>query len=120
MRLKITEGGFVTKRWLKLDSSGIIFCEHAVFTKRYRAAFGDVICILMSPDHRLSIQLPDNIFTIATKPHKQQHQETIKALVREVYRAHLEKLQRLQNPTSPTVSPQPKTPPIEQKNQELW
>ena len=84
MAFKIGASSLFTKRYLKVDSAGVEFMETAGLGGKRRFSFGQIGCILMSPDHKLSFQVGREVFSIPTKPYKQGHQETIKALVQSV------------------------------------
>ncbi len=81
MALKIRANSLFVARSLTLDSAGVAFQETAAMGGTRRFAFGDIDCVLMSPDHVLSFQVGNEVFSIPTKPSNKKHQETISALV---------------------------------------
>lgn len=81
MALRIKASSLFVARSLALDSAGVAFQEATVLSKTRRFAFGEIDCILMSPDQVLSFQVGTEVFSIPTKPSNKKHQETIRALV---------------------------------------
>jgi hypothetical protein len=81
MALKIKANSLFVACSLKLDSEGVAFQETAAVGGTRRFAFRDIDCVLMSPDHTLSFQVGDEVFSIPTKPDNKKHQEVIDALV---------------------------------------
>lgn len=47
--------------------------------RRFR--FDEVACVLLAPDHTLSFQVGQEVFSVKTNPHNAKHQATITALV---------------------------------------
>ena len=81
MALKIKANSLLMARSLTLDSAGVAFQETAALGRTRRFAFGEIDCVLMSPDHVLSFQVGKEVFSIPTKPNNKNHQETIATLV---------------------------------------
>ncbi|MEJ0090910.1 MAG: hypothetical protein WDM80_14355 [Limisphaerales bacterium] len=86
MSLKITENSLFKKHYLIVDSGGVKFYESAAFGGAKRFPFSQIKCLLMSPDHRLSFQVGNEVFSIPTKPGNTKHQATIEALLQELRR----------------------------------
>jgi len=86
MSLKITDNSLFTKHFLIVDSGGVKFYENAAFGGAKRFQFSQIKCVLMSPDHKLSFQVDNEVFSIPTKPGNTKHQATINALLQEVRR----------------------------------
>ena len=84
--LKIQASSLFKKHFLKLDSGGVKFYESAALggTKRFR--FSEIACALMAPDHTLSFQVGQEVFSIPTNPKNTQHQALIAVLVQELRR----------------------------------
>jgi hypothetical protein len=85
MSLKITNNSLLTKHMLIVDSGGVKFYENSAFgTKRFR--FGQIECVLMSQDHKLSFQVGCEVFSIPTNPSDPKHKNVIDVLLHEVRR----------------------------------
>ena len=83
MALKIKANSLFEARSLTLDSAGVAFQETGIGGSR-RFTFGEIKCILMSPDHVLSFQVGNEVFSVPTKPNNKKHQETIAAMMQYV------------------------------------
>jgi hypothetical protein len=79
--LKINDSTSLEVRSLTVDSQGVRFRQTAFIGGRRRFRFNQIDCVLMSPTHVLSFQVGSEVFSVATKPQKRQHQETIEALL---------------------------------------
>ncbi len=88
MTLKINAGDLLTNRYLVVDSEGVKFCETSLGGGTRRFRFSDIECILISPDHKLSFQVGNEVFSIPTKPANEKHQTVISSLVRAVASAN--------------------------------
>lgn len=86
MSLKITNSSLFTKHYLIVDSGGVKFFESAGWGSARRFRFDQIECILMSPDHKLSFQVGNEVFSIQTKPDNAKHVEATDALLQEVRR----------------------------------
>ena len=86
MSLKISANSLFTKHFLIVDSGGVKFYDGTGFASAKRLQFGQIACVLMSPDHKLSFQVGNEVFSIPTKPGNPKHQATIDALLQEVRR----------------------------------
>ena len=86
MSLKIAANSFFTKHFLIVDSGGVKFYDGTGFSGARRFPFSRIECVLMSPDHKLSFQVGNEVFSIPTKPGNGKHQAVIDALLQEVQR----------------------------------
>ena len=87
MSLKINASSWFTKHYLLVDSGGVKFYEGTGFSGTRRFPFSQIECVLMSPDHKLSFQVGNEVFIIATKPGSAKHQAVINALLQEARRS---------------------------------
>ena len=83
MSLKITANTLFTKRFLKVDSGGVTFYGGTGLSSARRFRFDQIVCVLMSPDNQLSIQVNNEVFSIPPRPDKPAHQAVIAALLQE-------------------------------------
>lgn len=81
MSLKISKGSLFEKSFLIVDKKGIKAYSSAITMGTTRYRFDQIDCVLLSPDHKLSIQVGQNIFTIQTKPDSPKEQAVIQALL---------------------------------------
>jgi hypothetical protein len=88
MTLQINASDLVTKRYLRIESDGVQFCETSIGGGARHFRFRDIVCILLSPENKLSFQVGKEVFTIATKPDDSKHQAVIATFVQEVQRAN--------------------------------
>jgi hypothetical protein len=88
MALKINAGDLFTNRYLLVESDGVKFCESSLGGGVRRFRFHEIFCVLISPEHKLSFQVGQEVFTIPTKPENAKHQTVISAFLREVQRAN--------------------------------
>jgi hypothetical protein len=88
MALQINAGDLVTKRFLRVASDGVQFCETSIGGGGRHFRFADIVCILLSPENKLSFQVGDEVFTIPTKADDSKHQAVIATFVQEVRRAN--------------------------------
>jgi hypothetical protein len=86
MSLKITSSSLITKHYLIVDSGGVKFYESAAWGGAKRFQFNQIECVLMAPDHKLSFQVGNEVFSIPTKPDNAKHKAAIDALLQEVRR----------------------------------
>jgi hypothetical protein len=85
MSLKISNDSLLARHYLIVDSSGVQFTDNsALGTKRLE--FEKIECVLMSPDHKLSFQYGNEVFSIPVKSDNPSHQAVIDALLQEVRR----------------------------------
>ena len=77
---KIVNHGFVDASRLVIEPDRVKFTESGSFGAR-TFAYGQIVCVLMAADHRLSLQVGREVFSIATKPDDSDHQKAIAALV---------------------------------------
>ncbi len=84
MKLKITNTSLLAKNFLIVESDGVKFYDGAGFSGAKRFRFHQIECVLMSPDHKLSFQVGQEVFSIPTKPGNAKHQAVINALVQQV------------------------------------
>ena len=80
MALKIRANTFFTQRYLRVYDWGVKYVESAVFGGGRKFFWGQIDCLLMSPDDRLSFQVGNEVFTIPTKPRKLAHQQAVKQM----------------------------------------
>ncbi len=85
MSLKINASSLFKKHYLLVDSGGVKFFDGSVFGAK-RFPFSKIACVLMSPDHKLSFQVSNEVFSIQTNPNKAKHQQVVTALLQEVQR----------------------------------
>jgi hypothetical protein len=88
MTLKIKASNLVKHHYLVVKSDGVKFCETSFGGSVRRFRFHEIDCILLAPDHKLSFQVRQEVFTIPTKPADKKHQAVIATLVHEVKRAN--------------------------------
>jgi hypothetical protein len=86
MKLKITSGSLFMKYYLIVDAQGVKFYESAALGSAKRFQFSQIKSVLMAPDHRLSFQVGNEVFSIPTQPDKAKHQAAIDALLLELRR----------------------------------
>ncbi len=86
MSLKITANSLLTKHFLMVDSGGVKFYDGTGFSGARRFRFSQIECVLMAPNHRLSFQVGQEVFSIPTKPGDPKHQSVIDFLLQEVRR----------------------------------
>jgi len=87
MALKINASSLITSHYLTVNSDGVKYFEGAVGISARSFRFGQIECVLMSPDHKLSFQVGQEVFTIPTKAEDAKHQQVISTLVQELRRA---------------------------------
>jgi len=87
MSLKISNNSLFTKHYIIVDSDGIKLFEGALSWGAKRHRFQEIECVLLAPDHKLSIQIEQVVFTIPTSPENEKHQTVIRTLVQEVQRS---------------------------------
>jgi hypothetical protein len=86
MALKISNNSLLAKNYLSVDSGGVQFADTSIFgTKRF--TFRSIECVLLSPDHKLSFQVGNGVYSIPTQPGNADHQAVIHALLQEVRRS---------------------------------
>lgn len=85
MSFKITNNSLLENHYLKVDSSGLKFYYGTLLGAR-RFQFHQIDAILLSPDHTLSFQVGNEVFTIPTKPDNVDHRNVIDFFVQEVRR----------------------------------
>jgi hypothetical protein len=86
MKLEITAPASSTNHYLIVRSDGVHYCE-STFEHSRRFRFDDIVCILLSPDNRLSFQVGDEVYSIPTDAANPDHQAVIDSLVAEVRHA---------------------------------
>ena len=86
MSLKIAASSLFTKHFLLVDSGGVKFYDGTGFSGAKRFQFGQIECVLMSPDNKLSFQVGNEVSTIPTKSDNAKHQTVINTLLQEVRR----------------------------------
>ena len=87
MSLKITASSLFTKHALTVDSDGIRYYESTLLSGGRRFGFEQIDGVLLSPEHRLSIQVGQEVLSIPTKPGDARHHAAIDALLQVVRRA---------------------------------
>lgn len=87
MALKIDASSLVSRHYLIVNSDGVKYFEGALGIAARSFRFGQIECVLMSADHKLSFQVGQEVFTIPTKPENAKHQQVISTLVQELRRA---------------------------------
>jgi hypothetical protein len=87
MALQIKANSLLTKHYLSIRSDGVKFCETSGLESARLFRFGDIECVLLSPEHKLSFQVGKEVFTIPTDPNNASHQTVIATLVQEVQRS---------------------------------
>ena len=87
MALRITDSSLLEKRYLEVASDGVIFYEATLLSGKRRFRYDEVENILMSPEGKLSFQVRQEVFSIATNRGNQKHEEVIASFVNEVKRA---------------------------------
>jgi hypothetical protein len=84
MGLKIDESSLLERKSLEVGARGVTLVKTAGFGGRKTHPFDEIVCVLMSPDSKLSVQAGQEVFSIQTNPAKPKHSEAINALVREL------------------------------------
>ena len=84
MKLKISINSLLKKQFLVVESDGVKFYDGTGFSGAKRYRFRDILCVLLGPDHTLSFQVGQEVFSIPTKPDDKTHQEVIASLVQMV------------------------------------
>jgi hypothetical protein len=84
MSFEISNNSLLQKHYLTVDSSGLGFCNPAVGARRFR--FYEIESVLLSPDHTLSFQVGNEVFSIPTQPDNADHMNVIDFLLQEVRR----------------------------------
>lgn len=87
MPLKIQASSLLRRHYLLVDDRGVKFFDGTQFMGAKRYAFSQIDCVLMSPDHKLTVQSGTDVCTIATNPKNAKHQAVIQALVENLQRA---------------------------------
>jgi len=87
MRLKISKSGLFTKQYLIVDAHGVKLYESSMSWGAKRQRFDQIDCVLLAPDHKLSVQIGQEVFTIPTNPGNEKHQTVIRTLVQEAQRS---------------------------------
>ncbi len=87
MALAILANDLLTKRYLEVNSDGVIYYEGAVTGSKRSFRFGQIESILMSPENRLSFQVGEEVFSIPVQPGIQNHDLVVATLVQEVKRS---------------------------------
>ena len=87
MALIIRASSLFTKHYLKVAPWGVDYMETSGLGGRRKFTFGQIDCILMSPDNRLSFQVGQEVFIIQTNPNKPRHQQTIQEFTQAVGRS---------------------------------
>lgn len=81
MALKIVHRSLFRRDFLIVKRDCFKIYEYGMFFGARRFLFSDIRCVLMSPEHKLSVQVGNEVFSIRTRPDKKKHQDTIAALV---------------------------------------
>ena len=84
MAYKIKANSAFVHRYLHVKSTGVVFRETAALGGTRRFRFDQIDAILMSPDHVLSFQVGNEVFSLPTRPGKKAHQAAIDELLRQV------------------------------------
>lgn len=87
MSLKISNSNLVSKHYITVDSGGVQYFDNALIGGLKRVPFANIDCILMSPDHKLSLQMGTQVYTVQVNPEDPDHQTVINALLQEVRRS---------------------------------
>lgn len=84
MGLKISASSLFQKHYLVVNAGGVKFFDNTSFFGSKRLLFSRIECVLMSPDHKLSFQYGNEVFTIQTRPENAKHQAVLQALLQGV------------------------------------
>ena len=87
MTLKISADSPLTNHYLFVQSDGVKFCQESASVAPRHFRYADIECILISPEHKLSFQVGQEVFSIPTDPSSEEHDTVIATLVYEVQRA---------------------------------
>jgi hypothetical protein len=87
MSLKISHNSLISRHYLAVDSGGVQYYENAAFGGARRVPFSKIDCILMSPDHMLSLQMGTKVYSIKVDMNNAKHKATVDALLQEVRRS---------------------------------
>ena len=85
MSFKITNNSLFQKHFLIVDSNGVKFYNGALLGSK-RFGFNQIESVLLSPDHTLSFQVGNEVFSIPTKAQNPKHQNAVDFLLQEVRR----------------------------------
>ena len=86
MALKINASSLFNSHYLTVKSDGIKYFEGAIGISARSFRFNQIECVLMSPDHKLSFQVGQEVFTMQPEPEDARHQKAIATLVQELQR----------------------------------
>lgn len=81
MKHKIATSSLFTREYIVVHDKGVKYCGVALFRSVRRFRFDEICCVLMAPNHTLSFQVGEEVFSIPTRPTNAKHQATIAALV---------------------------------------
>lgn len=84
MSFEISNNSLLQKHYLNVNSSGVGFCNPTFGSRRFR--FHEIESVLLSPDHTLSFQVGNEVFSIPTQPDNADHRNVIDFLLLEVRR----------------------------------
>lgn len=87
MALRISASNLVTNHYLIVRSDGVKYTETSFMGGTRHFRFSQIDCILLSPAHKLSFQVGQEVFSIPTDPNNDKHQAAIATLVQEAQRA---------------------------------
>jgi hypothetical protein len=87
MSLNITHNSLLKKHYLLVDSTGVEFYASSPGGEPRQFTFSQMEQVLMSPEHVLSFQAGDEVFSIPTNPDNAEDQAAIEMLVQEARRA---------------------------------
>lgn len=81
MAVKIDASNLFSRNYLLLKRDGIKFYENSMLWGARSFRFREIGCVLMAPDHKLSFQAGNDVYSIQTKPGSAKHQTAIAALL---------------------------------------
>jgi hypothetical protein len=84
MALTIDSSDILTRRYITLGSTGVVYCDSPVSGSGRSFLFSQIECILFSSDGVLSFQVGDEIFKIQTKAGDANHRNVIETFVNAV------------------------------------
>lgn len=85
MSFKITNNSFLQKHYIVVDSSGLKFSNAQMLGAR-TFRFHEVESVLLSPEHTLSFQVGNEVFSIPVNMENADHKNVIDFLLQEVRR----------------------------------
>lgn len=84
MALTIDSSDLLTRRFITLGSTGVVYCDSPLSSSGRSFVFAQIECILLASDGVLSFQVGDEVFKIQTKAGDANHRHVIETFVNAV------------------------------------